>query len=654
MYQHGGLQAIQQLYGDCYAHVSTTVILKLLKTLEIIEDVRNTDGKNDKYISDLALLDKTEKDYVAASIKYSKDLNLSNAKVKLWNTFNTNHGKPARASINELFDKMKNKSFVVPDAEIQKLQTQIQSAIDSLNELRLEFNFNNPPGEGEDKSEPQVINDIPPKETDDDDDETANTGSITENVSDNDDVVVKTLDELIAEYETKLGDKFMTKVVEQNKNPSVEEIDVLNAIINKLNELDELDDDDEDKYDNFYTKIEELQNALEKQAGGGGGGGGGNTFDLNKIDLMKYKSSRNELIDYLTIIYNTLVGSEIHDQLDKLKPGSIEESPSVITRKKIVGVIDEDGNITQDVDNPDKNEEIAGILAKQTKYYRQLYLYIIRFCGVNGGDVSKVFNWLVEQVNSLKPTIQLCNFETDKEKILRDLYDKGDKLHDKLTNQGFIAENDSFIKTNVVDAIKDKLKARQQKLQSVTIKYYEDEENKLTKPKLELIKYFNSDEYSTSDSKYYLYNKDRTTNLEQNFDALWAELEKIKEKKLYAMLGINSNGPNGEKTFANFTDINNNPTNHAVTITDIGTGDDGKKFIKIKNSWGIQDGEFGKQKLPFDSFGYDKRFGNFDVAYIDIVATVATVATVAKGGGARKTHSKRKKIRRKSKKKSNK
>ena len=53
MNQYGGLQSVEQLYGDCYAHVSTTVILKLLKTLGIVEDVRNEQGKDQTYKTDL-------------------------------------------------------------------------------------------------------------------------------------------------------------------------------------------------------------------------------------------------------------------------------------------------------------------------------------------------------------------------------------------------------------------------------------------------------------------------------------------------------------------------------------------------------------------------------------------------------------------------
>ena len=56
MNQFGGLQAFEQLYGDCYAHVSTTVILKLLKTLGIVDDVRNIKDKDQTYINDLAIL----------------------------------------------------------------------------------------------------------------------------------------------------------------------------------------------------------------------------------------------------------------------------------------------------------------------------------------------------------------------------------------------------------------------------------------------------------------------------------------------------------------------------------------------------------------------------------------------------------------------
>ena len=58
----------------------------------------------------------------------------------------------------------------------------------------------------------------------------------------------------------------------------------------------------------------------------------------------------------------------------------------------------------------------------------------------------------------------------------------------------------------------------------------------------------------------------------------------------------------------------NYPTDHAVTITSTGESD-----VTIKNSWGIQEGEFGKRKYPLDAFGTNNKFGVFSISFIDII-----------------------------------
>jgi hypothetical protein len=117
MNQFGGLQAFEQLYGDCYAHVSTTVILKLLKTLGIVDDVRNIKDKDQTYINDLAELDDLEKQYIQAQNEDNADLDLRSRIDVVWD--------PIFKELDIIF---KNRNVVLPPEKMVLLDKKIEDA----------------------------------------------------------------------------------------------------------------------------------------------------------------------------------------------------------------------------------------------------------------------------------------------------------------------------------------------------------------------------------------------------------------------------------------------------------------------------------------------------------------------------------------------
>lgn len=449
MNQYGGLQSVEQLYGDCYAHVSTTVILKLLKTLGIVEDVRNEQGKDQTYKTDLDELDSLEKAYIQAQIDDNNDLKFYKETTKMWHTIAKN--------IKTIFNQIESHKKNVP-----------------IDYTKIDY--------------------------------------------------------------TKIN------------------INHLNGVINKIND---------------FTKSSVLSNITVKP--------------------IKQSYWNNKLMLWTDTIIDSY--NQINEQLFKVSPFGISKRLSGIEeeRVEIVG----------------RNPVIREILASQTRYYRELYLFIIQHCGVNGGDYNAVFAWFEKQANSTDfNNREMCNnLKIEKGGNGYNLNDALNQFND--SNYTFNSEyTKGFIQTEVIDKIKAEIQKRGVKLQCILMQN-DDKDNILTDDEVFLSE-------KTSGVSFFLSNRKTSDKTD-----CWNKIRALNTKKLYAALSINVLCNNIEEDLTDLTCINNGETNHGVTITAISDAD-----ITIKNSWGIREGDFGKRKIPLTAFGHNKRFGKFSISYIDIVDVV--------------------------------
>lgn len=534
MKQFGGLQAFEQLYGDCYAHVSTTVILKLLKTLGIVEDVRYTDDKDQEYINDLAVLDSLEREYVQAQNEDKADLDLRSQIMVFWD--------PVSKDLKKIFA---DRNAPIPN--MVQIDNQINDALAKIDILKTSRGLPT-------MASPAMAPHAMPSPTMPSPAMTS--PAMPSSVS----VIINMMDQLNSNIDQGNGER--SGFIEVYNKIS----DLIRAVNVNINDLSD------DEYDLYLTIKPSMDLLIDK---------------INKLP-QRGGYEKNDWINDKVRIYNEV--NEITNKLIPNDSAGVSKRLSVIEqqRRAIVGQIDQDGNITQ----PGRNVNITNILASQTRYYRQLYLFIIQHCGVNGGNYASVFAWLVEQVNSTDiNTREMCN-NIKKSGI--------HSLDAALTNAKIEA---NFMKNEVINKIKE----RGVKLQTVMMET-DDKNNILTR------EVFPRDEGS---GIIYYPNKTKTSDI----DGCWATLRKLNSKKLYAALSINASckfcGVDGCKVKQDLSDLtckDSGPTNHAVTITSIGDSD-----ITIKNSWGIREGEFGKQKYPLTAFGNGNRFGNFSISFIDII-----------------------------------
>jgi hypothetical protein len=574
MNQFGGLQAFEQLYGDCYAHVSTTVILKLLKTLGIVEDVRYTDDKDQTYINDLAKLDLLEKQYVQAQNEDNADLDLRRQIDVIWS--------PMKAVLRNIFD---NRDAKIPNMD--NIDNQVNLAVAQIENLEKSMGLPTMPSTAiPSPTMPSPAMPSPTMPSPAMPSPTMPSPAMPSPTTAS--PIQVTLDDIIYIIEG-LNSKISLSLSQVNgtrKDFRNEYNNIVNAFNGYTNSipLDEegymmgMSDEESEKYEKAEVLFNDLIANYEKLPQRGG----------DQTDWI------NEKIDISNAVNQKLRDLNPYDNANVSKRLSVIEQQ----RRAIVGQIDQDGNITQ----PGRNVNITKILASQTRYYRQLYLFIIQHCGVNGGDCTSVFAWLVEQVNSTDiNTREMCNNK------------KGSSIRyslDAALENAKIEAN--FMQNEVINKIKE----RGVKLQTIMMET-DDKNNILTR------EVFPQDEGS---GIIYYPNKTKTSDI----NGCWATIRKLNTKKLYAALSINAScnfcGVDGCKVKQDLSDLtckDSGPTNHAVTITSIGDSD-----ITIKNSWGIREGEFGKQKYPLTAFGNGNRFGNFSIAFIDTVNPEQTVQPV--------------------------
>jgi len=580
MNQFGGLQAFEQLYGDCYAHVSTTVILKLLKTLGIVEDVRNLQGKDENYINDLSELDSLEKQYVQAQNQDKADLDLRSQIMVFWDPVSKDLEKIFKnrnAPIPNMDDIDKRIILALAEIEILKKSRGLPSMTPSTMVPSAMPSPATPSSAMPSPATPSSAMPSPAMPSPATPSPVVPSPAMPSPAMPS--PIQVTLDDIIHIIE-----KLNSNISNPGNGTKVSFWNEYNNTVNAFNDytntipLDEegymkgMSDEELEKYE----QAEVLMNDLIANYG--------------KLP-QKGGETQNEWINAKISISNGM--NKITNELIPNDSAGVSKRLSAIEeqRRAIVGQIDQDGNIN--LNQPGRNVNITKILASQTLYYRQLYLFIIQHCGVNGGNYASVFAWLVEQVNSTDVnTREMCNNV------------KGSSTRYSLDAALTNAKTEtSFMQNDVINKIKE----RGVKLQ--TIKMETDDKNNILTDEV-----FPRDEGSGI-----IYYPDKTKT--SDIDGCWATLRELNSKKLYAALSINAsckfcvaNVCTVKQDLSDLTCKDSGPTNHAVTITSIGDSD-----ITIKNSWGIREGEFGKQKYPLTAFGIGSRFGNFSISFIDII-----------------------------------
>jgi REP element-mobilizing transposase RayT len=195
--------------------------------------------------------------------------------------------------------------------------------------------------------------------------------------------------------------------------------------------------------------------------------------------------------------------------------------------------------------------------------------------GVNGGDYNAVFKWLVEQVNSTDSNSKdMHNKENLDQHSLQHALNN---FNDSEYTFDF-EDTKSFIQSNVIDKIKEL---------DVKLKCIE-----ITKNSYIL-------EYPSKTSGKSLLDRFKTISKKE----IWKKIKNLNTKKLYAALSINIKCIQNK----NYLCISDDPLNHSVTITSSRDTN-----MTIKNSWGIEYGNFGK-------FNIANGIKKFSIGYIDIV-----------------------------------
>ena len=318
-----------------------------------------------------------------------------------------------------------------------------------------------------------------------------------------------------------------------------------------------------------------------------------------KTDNKKWLSF---LIDTSKLFFDNL------DTRSKFREGKFNDIEE--DRRKIVGEINDDGVIVKE----GRNKQLSEIIATQTLYYRQIHLYIVQTCGINGGSQGVIFGWLCVYVNTGKKSLdELC--EKTRPDCINDVCEYNQNFDEDVKR----LRNDIFFTQNVVEKIRSVLQSQKKKLQLVSM-------------------YRNEDFYTVTIDKYNMEKQNEISNRTvldlakiSDRNIYLRNAQKIIQKGLYVSLGIKVNDEFNKELY-DFDTPEYRPIDHAVTITNITD-----ELITIKNSWGITFGEFGKIYVPFMKF--DNRFRQFDIEYIDIVDDVK------KRGGNRLLRKTRKKNR---------
>jgi hypothetical protein len=327
--------------------------------------------------------------------------------------------------------------------------------------------------------------------------------------------------------------------------------------------------------------------------------------EKEKAELLGIRNDNEKWLSFLIDTYNLFFRNL--NTRSKIREGKLNEIEK--KRNEIVGEINDDGEIKKE----GRNKQLSEIIATQTLYYRQIHLYIVQTCGINGGSQGVIFGWLCMYVNTGKKPEELC-------KKTRPDCNYGCTYNENFDKDVKRLNNDTFFTENVVEKIRSVLQPQKKKLQFTNI-YRTDKFNIVT-----IDKYNMEIPNKISDRTFLKLDEIADRNI------YLRNARKIIQKGLYVSLSIKVNDEFNKELY-DFDTPEYRPVDHAVTITNI-TDD----LITIKNSWGITFGEFGKIYVPFMKF--DNRFRQFDIEYIDIVDHVDDVK---KRGGNRLLRKTRKK-----------
>jgi hypothetical protein len=327
--------------------------------------------------------------------------------------------------------------------------------------------------------------------------------------------------------------------------------------------------------------------------------------EKEKAELVGIRNDNEKWLSFLIDTYNLFFRNL--NTRSKIREGKFNEIEK--KRNEIVGEINDDGEIKKE----GRNKQLSDIIAMQTLYYRQIHLYIVQTCGINGGSQGVIFDWLCTYVNTGEKPEELC------EGTRPDCND-GCTYNENFDKDVKRLNNDTFFTENVVEKIRSVLQPQKKKLQFTNI-YRTNNFNIVT-----IDKYNMEKPNEISDQTFLKLDEIADRNI------YLRNARKIIQKGLYVSLSIKVNDEFNKELY-DFDTPEHRPVDHAVTITNI-TDD----LITIKNSWGITFGEFGKIYVPFMKF--DNRFRHFDIEYIDIVDHVDDVKKRGGNSLLRKTRKK--------------